>query len=160
MKQTTVFNVSFHLRAIFKMLFGNSLILPAALSARFFDIFGVLVSFRVANAVLVDHFFICTVVGGRRFRPRVAVVDEHRFRATSGHLESTSVFIMFVQQQSEPLVDERNMLSTMRTYRSKRNLLSGASKFSPYGSMLLYQRALAHVLLLFRNTTNCFGDEK
>ena len=45
----------------------------------------------------------CTVVGGRRFRP------------TSGHLEFTSVFLMLVQQQSEPLVEEWNMLTTIRT---------------------------------------------
>ena len=36
LRQTTVVNVSFHIRAIFKMSFGKSLILPAALSESFF----------------------------------------------------------------------------------------------------------------------------
>ena len=34
LKETTVFNVSFHLRAIFLVSFGNSMILPAALPCR------------------------------------------------------------------------------------------------------------------------------
>ena len=34
LKQTTVFDVSFNLRAIFKMSVGNSMILPAALPRR------------------------------------------------------------------------------------------------------------------------------
>ena len=34
LKQTTVFDVSFNLRAIVKMLFGNSMILPAAWPCR------------------------------------------------------------------------------------------------------------------------------
>ena len=46
-----------------------------------------------------------------------SVVDGRRFRPTSGHPEFISVFIMLVQQQSEPSVEERN-------------LLSGANKFS------------------------------
>ena len=41
----------------------------------------------------------CTVVGGRRFRSSVAVVDGRRYRPTSGHLQSTSMFIVLVQQQ-------------------------------------------------------------
>ena len=57
----------------------------------------------------------CTVVGGRRFRPNVAVVDGRRFRPTSEHLESTSMFLMLIQQQSEPLVEDWNMLTTIRT---------------------------------------------
>ena len=36
LKQTTIFNVSFHLRAIFQKSFENSMILPAALSVSFF----------------------------------------------------------------------------------------------------------------------------
>ena len=48
LKQTTVFNVSFHLRAIFQKSLEKSMILPAALSGRFF--FDALVSLRVANA--------------------------------------------------------------------------------------------------------------
>ena len=35
LKQTTNFNVSFHLRAIVQKSFENSMILPAALSGRF-----------------------------------------------------------------------------------------------------------------------------
>ena len=35
LKQTTNYNVSFHLRAIFQKSFENSMILPAALSGRF-----------------------------------------------------------------------------------------------------------------------------
>ena len=96
-KQTTVFNVSFHLRAIFKILFGNSMILPAALPERLF-FFGVLVSF-VLRTLTLWLCLTCTVVGGRRFR------------TTSGHLESTSVFLMLAQQQPQPSVEERNLLS-------------------------------------------------
>ena len=55
-----------------------------------------------------------TVVGGRRFRPGVAVVDGRRFRPTSGHLEFIPMSFMLVQQQSEPLVEELNMLTTIR----------------------------------------------
>ena len=36
LKQTTNVNVSFHLLAIFQKSFENSMILPAALSGRFF----------------------------------------------------------------------------------------------------------------------------
>ena len=114
LKQTTVFNVSFHLRAIFKMSFGNLLILPAALS----DI----VSFWNTGVFLCCErcpcrslSLTCTVVGGRRSRPNVAVVDGRRFRPTSEHLESTSMFLMLIQQQSEPLVEDWNMLTTIRT---------------------------------------------
>ena len=54
-----------------------------------------------------------TVVGGRRFRPSVAVVDGRRFRSTSGHLEFISMFIMLVQQRSEPLAEEWKRLTTI-----------------------------------------------
>ena len=47
------------------------------------------------------------------FGPSVAVVVGRRFRPTLGHLQSTSMFIMLVQQQSEPLVEEWNMLTTI-----------------------------------------------
>ena len=50
LKQTTIVNVSFHLRANFQKSFENSMILPAALSGRFSFIFQQLVSLRVANA--------------------------------------------------------------------------------------------------------------
>ena len=46
LKQTTVFNVSFHLRAIFQKSFENSMVLPAALSGRILF----LMSLRVVNA--------------------------------------------------------------------------------------------------------------
>ena len=57
----------------------------------------------------------CTVVGGRCLRPSVAVVDGRRFRPTSGNLEPISTFMMLIQQQSEHLVEEWNMLTTIRT---------------------------------------------
>ena len=56
-----------------------------------------------------------TVVGGRRFRPSVAVEDGSRCRPTSGHMKFISMFIMLVQQRSEPLVEEMKMLTTIRT---------------------------------------------
>ena len=90
LKQTTNFNVSVHLRAIFQKSFGNSMILPAALSG----------------------FLTWTMVGGRRFRPSVAVVNGRRFRPTFGHLEVTSMSIVIgtatIWQQSELSVEERN----------------------------------------------------
>ena len=55
------------------------------------------------------------MVDGRLFRPSVAVEDGRRFRPASGHLEFISMSIMLVQQQSEPLVEELNMLTTIRT---------------------------------------------
>ena len=52
------------------------------------------------------------MVGGRRFRPSVAVVNGHRFRPTFGHLEVTSISIVIgsatIWQQSELSVEERN----------------------------------------------------
>ena len=52
------------------------------------------------------------MVGGRRFRPSVAVVNGHRFRPTFGHLEVTSMSIVIgtatIWQQSELSVEERN----------------------------------------------------
>ena len=66
------------------------MILPAALSGRFF-IFHGLVSLRVVNVAL---FLTWTVVGGRRFRPSVAVVNGRRFRPTAGHLEFISMSMM------------------------------------------------------------------
>ena len=53
------------------------------------------------------------MVGQRRFRRNDAVVDGRRFRPTSGHLEFISMFIMLVQQQSEPLVEEWNTMTTI-----------------------------------------------
>ena len=56
------------------------------------------------------------MVGGRRFRPSVAVVDGRRFRPTSGHLEFTSMSIVSgtatIWQPSELSVEERNLLSS------------------------------------------------
>ena len=56
------------------------------------------------------------MVGGRRFRPSVAVVDGRRFRSTSGHLEFTSMSIVIgtvtFWQPSELSVEERNLLSS------------------------------------------------
>ena len=74
----------------------------------------------------------CTVVGGRRFRPSVAVVDGRRFRSISGHLESISMSIMLVQQQSEPLIEEMNMLAIIRTIgRGAESVVGCNSSFRP-----------------------------
>ena len=54
------------------------------------------------------------MVGGRRFRPSVAVVDGRRFRPTSGHLEFISVYYDWYSNKSEPLREELNMLATIR----------------------------------------------
>ena len=54
-------------------------------------------SFCVANAALVALSLTCTVVGGRRFRPNVAVVDGCSFQPTSEYLETTSMFLMLIQ---------------------------------------------------------------
>ena len=102
------------------MSFENSMILPTALSGKFFIVHA-LASLRVANAALVSLSLTWTVVGGRRFRPSVAVVDGRHFRPTSGQLESDfyfwtseliSMFVVLVQQRSEPLVEEWNMPTT------------------------------------------------
>ena len=39
----------------------------------------------------------------------------HRFQPNFGHLELISPFLVLIQQQSEPLVEEQNMLTTIRT---------------------------------------------
>ena len=96
------------------MSFENSMILPAALSRRFFYFYA-LVSLRDANAAPCRSVSHVDRGWWARFRPSVAVVDGRRFRPTSRHLEFISVSIMFVQQQSEPLVEELNMLTTIRT---------------------------------------------
>ena len=55
------------------------------------------------------------MVGGRRFRPTVAVVNGRRFRPFSGHLEFVSTSIVIgaatIWQPSELSVEERNLLS-------------------------------------------------
>ena len=56
------------------------------------------------------------MVGGRRFRPSVAVVNGRRFRPTSGHLEFISMSIVIgpatIWHSSELSVGERNPLSS------------------------------------------------
>ena len=81
LKQTTIFNVSFHLRAIFQKSFETSMILPAALSGRFLFLMNWCLCV-LRTLLLVALFLTWTVVGGRRFRP------------TSGHLEFISMSIM------------------------------------------------------------------
>ena len=68
LKQTTIFNISFHLRTNFKMSFGKSLILPAALSAKL--LLGVLV-FSVLRTLpfSLSLSLSCTVVAGVVFGP-------------------------------------------------------------------------------------------
>ena len=83
------------------MSFENSMILPAALCGRF--LFLKHWCLCVLRTLPLSLSLTCTVVGGRRFRP------------TSGHLESTSLFILMAQQQSVPLVEEWHMLTTIRT---------------------------------------------
>ena len=108
LKQTTIFNVNFHFRAIFQKSLENSMILPAALS----EIFLFLINWCLCvlrTLLLVALSLTWTVVGGRRFRP------------TSGHLEFTSMSIMigaatirtigrrveYVENPSELSVEER-----------------------------------------------------
>ena len=56
------------------------------------------------------------MVGGRRFRPSVAVVNGRRFRPTFGHLEFTSMSIVIgtatIWQPTELSVEERILLSS------------------------------------------------
>ena len=56
------------------------------------------------------------MVGGRHFRPSVAVVNGRRFRPTFGHLEFISMSIVIgtatIWQPSELSVEERNLLSS------------------------------------------------
>ena len=56
------------------------------------------------------------MVGGRRFRPSVAVVNRRRFRPTFGHLKfipmSTVIGPATSWQPSELSVEERNLLSS------------------------------------------------
>ena len=54
------------------------------------------------------------MVGGRRFRPNVAVVNGRRFRPTFRHLEFLCIVIgtATIWQPSELSVEERNLLSS------------------------------------------------
>ena len=56
------------------------------------------------------------MVGGRRFRHSVAVVNGRCFRSTFGHLEFISMSIVIgtakIWQPSELSVEERNLLSS------------------------------------------------
>ena len=78
------------------------------------------------------------MVGGRRFRPSVAVVNGRRFRPSVGHLEFISLSVVIgtatIWQPTELSVEERNRLSS-------------ANQSSPYRWILLYERARSHVLL-------------
>ena len=76
------------------------MILPAALSGIFLFLMHWCLHV-LRTLLLVALSLTWTVVGGRRFR------------LTSGHLEFISMSIMLVQQQSEPLVEELNMLTTI-----------------------------------------------
>ena len=91
LKQKTNFNVSFHLRAIVQKSFENSMILPAALSGRCLF----LMKWCGERCSLSPLFLTWTVVGGRRFRPSVAVVNGRRFSPTFGHLVSCSQNFFF-----------------------------------------------------------------
>ena len=59
-------------------------------------------------------FLTWTVVGGRHFRPSVALVNGRHFRPTFGHLEFISMSIVIgtatIWQPSELSVEERNLL--------------------------------------------------
>ena len=125
LKQTTNFNVSFHLRAIFQTSFENSMILPAALSGRFFFLMNWCLCVWW-TLFLVALFLTWTVVGGRRFRP------------TFGHLEFISVSVVIgaatIWQPSELSVEERN-------------LLSSANQSFSVSMVLLYERARSHIVL-------------
>ena len=102
LKQTTIFNVSFHLRANFQKSFENSMILPAALSGIFFLINWCLL--RVANAAPYRS---------------VSHVNRGWWASLSAHFWTSGIYFCvyydLVQQQSEPLIEELNMLTTIRT---------------------------------------------
>ena len=84
-------------------MFENSMSLPAALSGRFFFFFSSTGFFACCESSSLSLSPTCTVVGGRRFQP------------TSGHLDSISVSVLLVQQQTEPLVEESKVLTAFRT---------------------------------------------
>ena len=118
LKQTTIFNVSFHLGAIFKKSFENSMILPAALSGRFlFLINWCLCVMR--TLLLVTLSLTWTVVDGRRFRPSVAVVDGRRFQPTSGHLECISMSIMIGTTTIRTIDRRVEYVDNHQNYRSR-----------------------------------------
>ena len=108
LKQTTIFNVSFHLRAFFQNVMRWCLC--------------------VLRTLLLSLSLTWTVVGERRFRPSVAVVDGRRFRPISGHLKFISMSIMLVQQRSEPLVEEWNMLTTNRIIGQRTDSVVGCKQ--------------------------------
>ena len=135
LKQTTIFNVSFHLRAIFQKSFENSMILPAALSGRF--LFLMNWCHRVLRTLLLVALFLTwTVVGGRRFRP------------TSGHLEFISMSIMIGTATIRTIARRVEYVGNHQNYQLRSGICCQVqTSFSPYQWMLLYERARSHVLL-------------
>ena len=109
LKQTTVFNVSFHLRAIFQKSLENSMILSAALPEVFF--FGTLVSLRVTNAAPCRYLsrgpWLVGVVFGPVLLSWMSVVF--------GPLELISMSTTIGTATIRTIGRELNMLATIRT---------------------------------------------
>ena len=70
----------------------------------------------------------CTVVGGRRFRPKCCCRDWASFSAISGHLECISMCVVLVQQQAEPMVEEWNLLTTIRIFGRRAESVVGCKQ--------------------------------
>ena len=147
LKQTTIFNVSSHLRAIFQKSFENSMILPAALSGRFLFLM-TWCHCVLRTLLLVALFLTWTVVGERRFRPSVAVVDGRRFRPTSRHLEFISMSIMIGTATTRTIARRIDYVGNHQNYQLRSGICCEVqTSFSPYQWMLLHERARSHVLL-------------
>ena len=69
--------------------------------------------------LLVALFLTWTVVGGRRFRPSVAVVNVRRFRPTSGHLEFIYMSIMIGTATIRNIGQRVEYVGNHQNYRSK-----------------------------------------
>ena len=136
LKQTTIFNVSFHLRTIFQKSFENSMILPAALSGRF---------------LFLMNWCLCvlrTLLLVALFLPMVAVVGRRRFRPTSGHLEFISVSIMIGTATIRTIGRRVEYVGNHQNYRLRSGICCQVqTSFSPCRWMLLYWRARSHVFL-------------
>ena len=94
LKQTTVFNIRFHHRAIFQNVVLKFYDSARSLVRKIFPI--------------LKRWCFCVL----RTLPLSRALS---LSATSGQLESTSTFTLMAQQQSVPLVEKWNVLTTIRT---------------------------------------------
>ena len=112
LKQTTIFNVSVHLWAIFQKSFRNSMILPAALSGSFkrTGIFACCERCSLSLCLSRGPWLVGVV-----FDPMLLSWMSVVFGPLLDIWKVFFFFEIWFQQHSEPLVSELNMFATIRS---------------------------------------------